>query len=167
MTAVSIRALNHPRFSALLYLIMTAALLLRSVATSAAIVEQQQLNFGIIAIPDNSITSSLTIPYTGLTPSISGNIVFLAPGNPGIYRLQSFPPDTALIISVTGSNLIYMSNHPTAEPLQMNAFSYPALTTDSLGEAVIELGATVSTTGSGAPYLDGPYAGDISITINW
>lgn len=167
MTAARIRALNHQRFSAFLFSTVTAALLLASGIACAAIVEQQQLNFGTIAIPDNSAVSSMTIPYNGLTPSISGNIVFLAPGNPGIYRLQSFPPDTALIISVTGSNLIYMSNHPTAEPLQMNAFTYPTLTTDSLGEAVIELGATIVTTGSGAPYQDGPYSGDISITINW
>lgn len=167
MTAVTKKALNRWRFNAFFYLTIMATFALPSGSAVAAIVEQQQLNFGTFAIADNSVISSLIIPYNGQTPSISGGIAFISPGNPGIYRLESFPANTALIISVTGSNLIYLGYHPTAEPLQMNAFTHPTLTTDSLGEALIELGATVNTTGSGVPYLDGPYTGDISITINW
>ncbi len=135
-------------------------------ALYAASSEIQPLDFGTIAITSNAAVSTITYPYSGAPPSINGNIVFLSRGHRGIYQLSAFPSYTPLIINVVGDSLT-AGGLGSSEPLSLSAFSYPTLTTDANGEALLYLGATLSTSGSGAPYIDAPYLGNITITINW
>ncbi len=132
----------------------------------AASAELQQLNFGSLAIPSNTAVATITYPHNGSPPSVSGNIIFISLGQRGIYQLSAYPGFTPLIITVTPSDLT-AGGLGISEPLQITATSFPSITTDANGEALLYLGATLSTTGSGTPYIDATYLGNMSITINW
>lgn len=132
-----------------------------------SITEEQPLSFGKFAITDNNIVSTMTIPYTGLPPSITGNIIPIEPGLAGHYRLGGFPAYVLFAITVTSSNLTKGGTGLPEGFVLDNYSHHPALTANADGEALLKLGARLNSTGSGTGYVDAPYSGIITITVNW
>ncbi len=148
-----------------LLLILSAAIF-SCTASAEAITEQQPLSFGQFAITDNTIVSTMTIPYNGLPPSVTGNIIPITPGQAGHYLLSGFPAYVLFYITVTSSNLT-KGGTGQPEPLVLDNFTHPTLTANANGEALLKLGARLSTTGNGVSYVDAPYSGTITITVSW
>jgi len=145
------------------FVVVTAAFLLVAKNVTAAITEVQELSFGTFALVDNATVSTLRIPYNGTNPVASSKLYPLTRAQPGQYQISGMPSFQALIITINNFSL----QVGAAEPFNVNTFTYPALITDTNGEALLEVGATLNTTGSGTGYADATYTGTISITISF
>ncbi len=133
---------------------------------SVELVEIELMDFGVLAIPRNDIVSTLLLPYSGAGVQISGAMIPIESARRGLYQLSGFPPNTAL--SFTWGEPATLLPSGTAEPLIVAEFKTPSITTDALGGALLPVGASLKTTGSGSVYsVDAPYAADVTLGIEY
>ena len=128
--------------------------------------EQQRLDFGMLAVGENTTVSRFTYPQTGNNISIEGQFVLISRGTPGRYRFSGFPAFTTLSVSIVNTtltagetgipNLLTVDNYIFAEP-----------TTDALGVAELSLGARLNTSGNGGSYVDAPYDGTTVLRVDY
>jgi len=132
---------------------------------SAAVIQQDQaLSFGSFVLAGNDAISTLVIPYDeAVAPSSSYKLYPLSPGQPGHYSLSGFVASTVLIITINDFNL----TAPGQELMTVTNFTFPAITTNGSGDAFLEVGATLSSTGSGTGYGESGYTGTMDIIISW
>ena len=127
---------------------------------------QQRLDFGVLAITDNSAPSSVVLSPLGIA-SYGAGYVYVAAATPGRYRLTGYPAFTDITVSMnTGSvSLLGLSNEmftvtsPITKPV--------VIRTDQNGQAVFDLGASLTSNGSGHLYLDGAYLGRPTLNLNF
>lgn len=129
----------------------------------AAVTEEQSISFGSFAIAANDAQSSITISKNGGTPVYSYKIYPLAHGQPGQYRLTAYPIFTPLVININD----FVLQRTAAPNLLVEDFTFDPIITDGTGQALLNLGASLKTTGLGGSYGDGNYTGTMSITISW
>ena len=118
----------------------------------------QRLDFGVLAMPSNSAPSTVALSPNG-NASYGAGYVYVAAATPGRYRLTGYPAFTDISVSMVNSsvNLLGISNETFT---LSSALSKPAvIRTDINGQAVFDLGASLTSNGSGLPYLDGIYLG--------
>lgn len=138
-------------------------LLLISVGAHGAVVEVQPLHFGVFALVNNASVSTLTIPYTNTNPVASSKLYPITHGQAGHYQLSGYPAFTPLTITIADFQLsIGMS-----EPLTIGSFTFDPVMTDGNGDALLKVGATLSTSGNSNNYGDAAYSGNIDILISW
>jgi len=143
-------------------------LTLLSTAHSEAIIEQAVLDFGTIAIKDNSAAHTLRIRYTGQIIN-DPEIIIIVPGTPAEYYVSGFPVSTLLSISVTSPSGVVTSPSagPSNENFTISNFDYlPSVTSDVNGEFTLYVGATLSTSGSGI-YENSFYVTTMNINISY
>lgn len=129
----------------------------------AAVTEIQPIGFGSFAIAANDVQSTITIAPNGGTPSYTNKIYPLVHGQPGRYQLTAYPAFTPLIININNFQL----QRTGAPSLLIEDFVHDPIITDGTGAAILDLGASLKTTGLGGSYGDGNYTGNINITISW
>lgn len=142
-------------------------LFLAAAATANAqdILETQVLSFGSVAISDNNTKQTLRIGIDGRVSSDIG-IIPVLPGTPGQFTLIGFPPHQSLTIEF--DTLVLSAAGDGLGQTFTVGFSYlPLVTTDANGEATINFGATLTTSGDGDPYLDSAYFGNGIVHILW
>ncbi|MFK7858784.1 MAG: DUF4402 domain-containing protein [Granulosicoccus sp.] len=128
--------------------------------------ELQRLNFGTLAVPDNSSVSRFTYPHTDRNLIFEGQLVLISRGTPGRYRFTDFPAFTSLSVTVTTTSLTTgVSSFP--ESMTVDSFLFDQLTTDAQGEAELSLGGRLSTSGSGNAYVDAPYSGTTTLRVEY
>ena len=127
------------------------------------ITEEQALSFGSFALVSSGSASSLEVPYTGSTPNATGGLYPLTQGEIGQYRLTGFPAFIAVSISIPDFSL----SRGTGKVFTVGSFTHAAVFMDSNGEALLELGATLSTDGDSTSYFDTDYTGTMSITTSY
>ena len=130
---------------------------------AAALAEVQPLSFGTFAIVNNLTVSTLAVPYSGSNPVPSIKIYPLVRAQPGHYQITGLPAFQPLTITINN----FVLSVGGAEPFNVNTFTFPALITDTNGEALLKVGATLNTTGSGTEYADATYTGSINITVSF
>jgi hypothetical protein len=136
-------------------------------AVSAPLIEEQQrLNFGRLAIADNTIISRFTYPRTGLNINIQGHFVLISSGSPGRYYFSGFPAYTTLNVSLNNTTLT-ANGSGIPEPLSVDNYDFGTLVTDAQGEAELSLGARLSTSGNGGSYGDAPYSGSTVLRVDY
>ncbi len=126
------------------------------------------IDFGTIAIADNSATYQLRLRWTGQVVS-DPQIISVSPPTPAEFRLSGFPPYTSLIVSVnaTGSQTSKVSGVAALEQFTISNFDYvPNQPTDAAGTATIFIGATLTTSGTSA-YTDGIYSLPLTLEVNY
>lgn len=129
--------------------------------------EEQALSFGNFAIGSNSTVSTLTVLTNGSIPQGTNKIYPISLAQPGRYRLSSFPVAnfSPLTISIADFSL-QLGSRP--ELLFVTDLVFPSIiSTNAGGEAFLDVGATLKTSGTGELYRDGPYRGVINIIVNW
>ena len=131
--------------------------------TQALMTEVQELKFGNYAIAGNDNGSVLIVPYTGAAPWATNQIYIISVGQPGHYQLSGFPVNTPLNITIPD----FFLTLPESESFKVGQFTHENLITDSSGNALLKLGATLYTSGNGNSYVDGSYFGNMVITIDF
>lgn len=143
--------------------LFSVILFVPSNSVRAAISESQPLHFGTFALANNLTVSTLRVPFDGNNPVATNNLYPLSFGQAGHYQLTSLPAFMPLIITISD----YVLQVGAAEEFSVSSFTYPALMTNASGEALLKVGATLSTTGSGTEYGDAVYTGIMNIMISW
>jgi hypothetical protein len=127
----------------------------------------QRLDFGILAIPTNSVSSSVVLPPLGNT-TYGSAYVYVAAATPGRYRLTGYPAFTDISASMATGNVSQSSGLPGSSLTVSVAATRPSpIRTDINGQAEFDLGATLTTSGSGQPYQDGTYLGRTTLTLSF
>ena len=156
------RLFKRPFVLALLFCIAAS-----TAAVSAPLIEEQQpLNFGKLAIANNTTISRFTYPRTGFNINIQGSFVRISSGSPGRYRFSDFPAYTTLNVSLNTTTLT-ANGSGIPEPLSVDNYDFGTLVTDALGEAELMLGARLNTSGNSGSYGDAPYSGSTVLRVDY
>ncbi len=148
--------------------IMLFAGCLWATAASAAIVENQALDFGTFGLRDNAGVYSYVIAPNG-TISTDFEIVVLSDGVPGDYSVSGFPASTTLTFQVLGSSPLTLGGTGGGVPFPINNFTINPnpIVTDPAGNANFTMGGTITTDGLGTMYADGAYSDDVLIVVSF
>jgi len=137
---------------------------------AAAITQQTALSFGTIALRDNASTHQMNISFDG---SITADPAFIVitPGNPAEFLLTGFPTNTlvniAILVPSTTTMLAGQTDPSSSQFTIDNHHSFaPVVTTDLLGEATINIGARLTTSGAGF-YKDAMYIAPMTISVSY
>jgi len=131
--------------------------------TFGEITEEQALAFGEFGLGANDVVSTMLVPHSGLHPRATNKLYPISLGQRGIYRLTGYPASTPLMITINDFQL----TRAFSEPFNIEDITFDSVMTDSNGEALLIVGATLKTTGSTAVYGDGDYQGNMNIVISW
>lgn len=133
--------------------------LLVSLPSAADFIIDSPINFGEIAIRNNTSVSTLTIHRNGAFQS-TNHIFIIEPGSPGVFTLNGLPPFTNVNLT---ADLPVSSTSPIPDTAQftITAVDMPSsINMGPTGSAQFKVGGTLSTSGnpaknyfSGAEYL--------------
>jgi hypothetical protein len=128
----------------------------------------QTLNFGIVAVLDNSSVHTYTIDESG-NFSISGGFAIIAPGNPGAIRLSNYPGNIEVFVNGVVITAVLNPGQISQEYFVFTSVNVPpTVRTSSLGEEEFTFGGTIQTSGSGSiQFVDAQYAGQLRIDLNY
>lgn len=121
------------------------------------------LSFGSFALINNDTPQTIVVPPAG--SAVFGVNVIEGPTPPvaGEYFLEDLTPNTLLDVTIADTTL---SRFGGGSPLfTITDFTTNTPTTDGNGDATLFVGATLTTSGSGAHYESGNYTGTMDITI--
>ena len=134
---------------------------------AADITALRTLDFGVLAVTDNGAPASARLSPNGLLGLDSG-IVFVAAAAPGRYRLRGLPPFTLLQLNMPPAVLTLRGAGLGAQLAATHAAPRPqSLRTDLEGTVEFDLGATLTTDGSGMRYEDGLYVGRAMLELTF
>lgn len=125
--------------------------------------ETQALDFGEWAILGNHGVYTIMLQANG-SYSSSPNAIMINPPHVGIYKVTGLDPNVVINSAVV--TMVQPLQMGGSEDFIMDNFDVVVPNADSAGETTITLGARVKTTGSGTPYNDGMYSGQIDIDLN-
>jgi len=135
-----------------------------SFQTFAGFLQDAELNFGKIAISNNSIVSSVQISRTGRTAA-TGNLYIIKIGNPGVYTLTEFPPFSVVNLSANVPTFS-TSTIPGTQQFRLDSVDMiDTLNIDADGTAQFKIGAVLQTSGVGGTYI-GPATYQINLNID-
>lgn len=139
-----------------------------SLPANSDITVEQHLNFGRIAILDNSVVSTLSILSNG-TIVADPNFIILEPGQNGRYLLHNFTPSTQLSISLSGgSTASDFAGSPPPTDFSIEPYlDFATYNTDALGELTLNLPGVLRTSGDSNTYIDGTYYRYFQIYVNY
>jgi hypothetical protein len=127
-----------------------------SMLSAATEVEQLTLlNFGTIAVPDNSSVSSLAFSRSERV-EIEGSLILVSSGVAGSLRLTGFPANVGVEVDADLAELA-IEGPTISERLAVTGYDFGDVRTDSDGAVDIVFGGTLVTSGTGQAYEDGPY----------
>ncbi|WP_181358847.1 DUF4402 domain-containing protein [Pseudothauera lacus] len=127
---------------------------------------EQMLDFGILALRDNTTPSALRISAAGQAVS-SGEIIVIGGARAGEYRLNGFPPGVRLRIEIDDGTLSE-GGFGIPEFFLTTAFEHPEeVFSATSGEATFRLGARLQNSASGTLYADAPYSGSVQLHVQY
>jgi hypothetical protein len=142
--------------------------LFHSSAKAVPLIETlQRLDFGIVAVKTNTVPTAITLSPQG-TSAYGSGFVFIGAARPGRYRLTGYPAFTDISVSMT-AHPVSLSGGAPSETLTVSTASSRPLTlhTDQNGQVDFDLGATLTTSGSGIAYVDGTYQSRPTLTLSF
>lgn len=151
----------------LVYFIVTVFFYIPNATAVGAIIEQAPLDFGTIAITDNTAVRTLRVRYTGQIIR-DPEILLVIPGSPAEYLITGFPPSQSITVTITNLTGIVFSPYANVlnEKFTISNFDYISFgTTDASGEFTFFVGAVLRTSGSGT-YEDNIYLGTMNVEVN-
>jgi hypothetical protein len=156
------------RFERLFVLAILLWLVATTTAISAPLIEEQQrLNFGKLAITDNTSISQLSVHPTGLNINIQGYFVKMSSGSPGSYQFSGFPAFTTLTVSLLNTAMLSANDIGFSELLSVDNYDFGTLVTDDQGEAELSLGARLNSSGNSGSYADAIYSGNATLRVDY
>jgi len=141
----------------LLFVLLIALLHSSWCAAAPEITELQALNFGAIAVRDNTVVSTVRVSANG-SPSYTGQVLFVSAPSPGVYRVTGLPPFVTLSLSMLSSPATMSGQVGGATLTVASPLTQPSeLRTNAQGEVEFRLGASMNTSGNSTLYEDGVY----------
>ena len=134
-------------------------------AARAGVTVVQALQFGSWISKNNDAQYDITINPNGSYTFDSAGFIEIAAPQEGIYDIDGLAVSTA-IASVDVTQTISLSGSgPDFQMVNLQE-SHPA-STDASGVARIRVGGTARTSGSGTPYIDQTFNGQLDIQVNF
>ncbi|GHF00299.1 DUF4402 domain-containing protein [Thalassotalea profundi] len=151
-------------------LLIIICLIASSLCSAGNITQQQPLSFGIIALTDNNSTHKLHMSFAGDITADPAYIM-IEYGHPAEFLLSDFPANTALNITIlvpsVTTELAGQTDPSTSQfTIDQHHTFAPIVTTDLMGEATINVGATLTSSGTGF-YKDAIYFSRMTIVIDY
>ncbi|PKH99807.1 DUF4402 domain-containing protein [Glaciecola sp. 33A] len=133
----------------------------------ADIVPVQLLNFGSIAIANNSTPQTVTVDEFDNVNSSSG-IRIIVSGQPAIYQLTDLVPNTTFTVDVDVVNVSMNPGEPSLEFFDLEILRVRnTVLSDNLGQATLSFGGRITTSGSnGLEFANATFRSNIRITVN-
>ncbi|MEY8213578.1 MAG: hypothetical protein RPR97_03735 [Colwellia sp.] len=137
----------------------------KSVETETLI---KELSFGTIAVLDNSVSSDVTMNTSGQQTS-TNQIRTLVPGYPAEVHLTGYPVNSQVFTTanITNPTAAMIVGGPGEELTLISVNTAPSVIINEVGFAVITIGGTLRTSGTGPQYNDTLYRANISVTLNF
>jgi len=137
---------------------------------SETITEVKTLDFGVIVLKNNNANYVMNMGFSG-SVSADPEIIIIESGHPAEYDLSDFPSNTQLNIDIIApsaeTNLAGAIDPSTSQFMITNYHSASSIvTTDTLGNATINVGATLTSSGTGF-YKDATYFSYITIMVSY
>ncbi len=126
------------------------------------------LNFGEIAIRNNTVVSSLVLSRNGAEQS-TNQIFIIHQGTPGVFTLSGFSPYTTVNLSVDLPAYSSMA-YPNTAQFKITAVDLPSsLNLGPTGSGQFSMGATLTTSGNPAEnyYSGADYIIFLNLNINY
>lgn len=132
------------------------------------LIQIRPLDFGDIAIIDNTAAHTLSIDRLG-NISVDSGIRIIRPGQPGEFEASGFAGNVELFITSQVISDVMNPGRVSGEyPNLVSLATAASVRTESDGTAIIFVGGTIQTSGSGSlDFVDETYSSDIRITINF
>ncbi|NQZ83908.1 MAG: DUF4402 domain-containing protein [Colwellia sp.] len=145
-------------------------LLFSAFVQAEQVTQQQALSFGTIALRDNNSAHQMSISFNG-NINADPAFVIITPGNPAEFLLTNFTANTLVNIAIlVPSPTTILANGVDPATSQFTIDSHhsfaPTVTTNLLGEATINIGANLTTSGVGY-YKDALYIAPMTISVNY
>ena len=148
---------------------LVTSLFVFSNVSNAGVTIIDKLDFGSLAIVDNTTTSDISISSATNQIIISNGFRILMPGTRGEFLLTGYPNYTP--VYTTASVLVAETSSltPPSEQFTLIAIeSTPSVTTDGTGLATFYVGGTLRSSGSGSgQYFDAVYTATYKVDINF
>lgn len=127
--------------------------------------ENISLSFGKVVLTDNSSSHRIILLSSGGFTADPQYIFFSEPRLANV-TVDGYPPSTPLTVSVGTTNL-NKSGGGSAFFFTSDVFTNPAIiVTDSFGSATFDVGATLSSNGSGSNFVNNNYQGNYTVTVS-
>lgn len=128
------------------------------------ITENISLSFGRVVLVDNVIPREIELLPSG---SYSADPAYLFFSNPRLatVTVDGYSPFTPLNITVNDAVLTTSGGGGAFFSTGDTFTNPPTVTTDASGSATFEVGATLSSDGSGASFVDSDYTGTFVISV--
>lgn len=152
------------RIKPFIQVVTIATCLAYSAASVADIVLLRALSFGKIAVRHNDVVSNYSIDYNGET-TIPNDIVVITQPTTAEFLISGYAPHKNLSISVVVTSPV--SSTPSPEEFTLSAVDAPAtVKTAGDGSALLTVGGTLTTSGSGNNYVDVTYTTQYRVIVN-
>lgn len=150
------------------FAMITAGLALFSEQARSDAVVTQTLNFGVVAVSDNSAAHTYSIDESG-NLAISGGFRIITPGNPGAILLTNYPGNIEVFVTGNVITTVLNPGQISQEYFDFVSVNVPStVRTSSLGEEEFTFGGTIQTSGSGSiQFTDAQYSGQLRIDLNF
>lgn len=123
------------------------------------------MTFGDISITTNNVVREIELHPDGSYTADPGIYFYSDTPELGRYIIQGQTPLTVMNINIDVSSTILGLGNPVFT--LHNPFTVPAVvTTDGLGNATFEIGATLRSNGSGINYSDANYNSVFSVNVS-
>lgn len=143
---------------------MFCALLANPVAAQT-LTQDRAMTFGDISITTNNAIREIELHPDGSYTADPGIYFYSDTPELGRYIIQGQTPLTVMNINIDVSSTILGLGNPVFT--LHNPFTVPAVvTTDGLGNATFEIGATLRSNGSGINYSDANYNSVFSVSVS-
>ena len=130
----------------------------------AALLVDNDLSFGKIAISNNNVVSSVQVSRDGKSAA-TGKIYILEIGKPGVYTLTEFPP-YALVSLSADVPAFSSSTIPGTQQFTISSVDMPdTINVGGDGSVQFKVGGVLQTSGVGGTYL-GPATYQIYLNID-
>jgi len=132
--------------------------------------QQQALSFGTVALRDNNSAHQMSISFNGIINADPAFII-ITPGNPAEFLLTGFTTNTFVNIAIlvpSSTTILATGVDPSTSQFTIdNHHTFaPGVITNMLGEATINVGARLTTSGVGY-YKDALYIAPMTISVNY
>lgn len=133
-------------------------------AIAQTLTEDQVLSFGTFALKNNSAAHAFIVHRDGSTTADPEYIEIL-PAQEAIFSVTGCPPNTNVTINIDNASMT-LGGGGAGEAFTVDTYTLPPVTqTDGAGNLTFDVGATMTSSGTGTMYTDGGHSDQFDVTI--
>lgn len=133
-------------------------------AGAQTLTEDQVLSFGTFALKNNNAAHAFIVHRDGSTTADAAYIEIL-PAQEAIFSITGCPPNTNVTINIDNASMT-LGGGGAGEAFTVDTYTLPPATqTDGAGDLTFDVGATMTSSGTGTMYTDGGHSDQFDVTI--